>query len=493
MADIIKFPSSVKKIGDIIDDDFLLDLLYRAAMNKDSKITMEDYEKYKETGSFAEGGMMNINDMTGSISSPKRGYVDEPGSYAGEIDDFPFGKPGDPGYSTGTDPTVDPLKDTRRPASARISTKKPYVMFLKDAGYTKNASIDDVKDYAKKFKIKIKVGQVIGSPSAFRNTLSALGVKEKTQQADNVLNQALKRAKKPLYVPGAKAAIDIGEELISVVTNTEFGHPNTKKERDKAAKKIKNLKTQGNKMHGANPSKAKNAFFKETLERMWPILKNTTKGAAVLSTTLAKTALGKALGPLDLLITTPTGLDPSDIEPTIMEQMESAKTKAAELGIEPTTKLFKGGGMADIYDMTQPLGYALGGPAGMTEPERKSAQPVTMSQIMRDMEASEDIRLPGKSFSSIVTERQPVNPYHDLTRSNLERGKELGKKGLEGIRSLFGAKAAESSTLADSAKDIRILGMKLELQKVLSLDMIDKMEEMGPIEIEILYDETFGK
>ena len=44
------------------------------------------------------GGMMNINDMTGSISSPKRGYVDGPGSYAGEIDDFPFGRPGDPGF-----------------------------------------------------------------------------------------------------------------------------------------------------------------------------------------------------------------------------------------------------------------------------------------------------------------------------------------------------------------------------------------------------------
>ena len=84
MADIIKFPSSVKKIGDVIGDDFLLDLLYKAAMNPDSEITMEDYEKYKKTGSFAEGGMANINDMTGSISSPKRGYVDGPGSYAGD-------------------------------------------------------------------------------------------------------------------------------------------------------------------------------------------------------------------------------------------------------------------------------------------------------------------------------------------------------------------------------------------------------------------------
>ena len=60
MADIIKFPSSAKKIGDIAGDDFLLDLLYRAAMNPDSEITMDDYEKYKKTGSFAEGGLASL-------------------------------------------------------------------------------------------------------------------------------------------------------------------------------------------------------------------------------------------------------------------------------------------------------------------------------------------------------------------------------------------------------------------------------------------------
>ena len=47
-----------------------------------------------------------------------------------------------------------------------------------------------------------------------------------------------------------------------------------------------------------------------------------------------------------------------------------------------------GGGIMDINRMTAPLGYALGGPAGMTEPERKSAQPITIEQIMRDAEAS---------------------------------------------------------------------------------------------------------
>ena len=51
----------------------------------------------------------------------------------------------------------------------------------------------------------------------------------------------------------------------------------------------------------------------------------------------------------------------------------------------------------------------------------------------------------------------------------------------------------ETSGLMEDSSGIKILGMKLQLQKVLSLDMIDKMENMSPIEIEILYNETFGK
>ena len=45
----------------------------------------------------------------------------------------------------------------------------------------------------------------------------------------------------------------------------------------------------------------------------------------------------------------------------------------------------------------------------------------------------------------------------------------------------------------EDSSGIKILGMILQLQKVLSLDMIDKMEDMSPIEIEILYNDTFGK
>ena len=181
----------------------------------DDKIIEIKSDIFKEFGIEKNmGGMMDINNMTRPVSYMAAG---------GPMD------AGDFGDAPGVDPKVDPLKDTRRLASARTSTTKPYVMFLKDADYTKPASVDDIKEYAKKYKIKIKLGEPIGSHTAFRNTLSALGVKEKTQEATNVLNQALQRAKKPLYVTGAAAGKDVVEDLIGVVTNTEFGKPGTKK------------------------------------------------------------------------------------------------------------------------------------------------------------------------------------------------------------------------------------------------------------------------
>ena len=330
-------------------------------LGRDEFMALEEYLlsglSDKDLGK-AEGGIMSVQGYNGGgiISSPKRGYVDGPGSYAGE-DDFPFGKPGDPGYRPGVDPKVDPLKDTRRAASVRASSTKSWETFLKDADFTKPASAEDIKKYADK-GIKIKLGQKIGSNTAFRTLLNALNVKQGTQEATNVLNQILEKKGKSKYVPGVKAVKDIGEDLISVVTKTEFGHPNTKTVRDEAAKKIKDLKTKGNKLHGANPSKTKNAFFKKALERMWPVLKNTTRGAAVLSATIAKGALGKTLGPLDLLI--PSG------------KMGSGELRSdAILGGTPVEEFTKdqaqermnmrGGGLIDINYMTRPLrGYAEG-------------------------------------------------------------------------------------------------------------------------------------
>ena len=131
------------------------------------------------------------------------------------------------------------------------------------------------------------------------------------------------------------------------------------------------------------------------------------------------------------------------------------------------------GGMMNINRMTAPLGYYRRGVPG--DPELYEGYDPILGDWMK-------------------SQLRPAQPPAGNTE--VDKARELGKKGLKGIKSLLrqiGAKEAEGSTLADSAMDMRILGMKLELQKILSLDMIDKMEEMGPIEIEILYDETFGK
>ena len=90
-------------------------------------------------------------------------------------------------------------------------------------------------------------------------------------------------------------------------------------------------------------------------------------------------------------------------------------------------------GIKDIYRMTKPLGYALGGPAGMTEPERKSAQPVTMAQIMRDAEASRGPAEVTHPIQKIISDRTIVDPY---SVSQGERLKDLGSTGIETLKKL---------------------------------------------------------
>ena len=136
------------------------------------------------------------------------------------------------------------------------------------------------------------------------------------------------------------------------------------------------------------------------------------------------------------------------------------------------------GGMMNINRMTAPLGYALGGPAGMMEPERKSAQPVTMSQIMRDMEASKSPSGVTHPVQKVISDKTLVDPYSE---SQGERLKELGSKGLEGIkglsskgvnvlRQLLGSKSAEAGVyIPDETLD------------VMSLDeIVREIELLGP-------------
>ena len=90
-------------------------------------------------------------------------------------------------------------------------------------------------------------------------------------------------------------------------------------------------------------------------------------------------------------------------------------------------------GIKDIYRMTKPLGYALGGPAGMTEPERKSAQPVTMAQIMRDAEASK-APTPPIGLRKLEANLFTQDPMNQLIDKGKEELKELGR-GIQGLGS----------------------------------------------------------
>ena len=346
-------------------------------LGRDEFMALEEYLlsglSDKDLGK-AGGGMMGINDMTKPV-----GYED------GGI--------------------------TRRLASARA--EKPFEDFLKDAGFTKK---DEV------------TGKLRGAKGNWAKYLNSKNIKVGTVEATDELNRMLKAAGKPKYVDVKMAGKGTIEDLISEVTDTEPGKTkkgvNVADERNNASKKIKDLKTQGNKMHGANPSKAKNAFFKEALERMWPVLKNTTRGAAVLSATLAKTALGKALGPLDLLIdASPSPRGTGELTPEIIEEFKKGQAQ------ERMNK--QGGGMMDINRMTVPLGYANGGPAGMTQDEFIKAQMI-QEDDPRDLSKL-------SKFDQFISDRFPVDPRFtakEEIKDVLRTGREIGSKGLEGIKEI---------------------------------------------------------
>jgi len=133
-----------------------------------------------------------------------------------------------------------------------------------------------------------------------------------------------------------------------------------------------------------------------------------------------------------------------------------------------------GGGMMNIDEMTRPLGYKEGKEVGVRERIYNWLAP---NEKMSD----EELRLQGINPDSVLPEERPQ-----------AEGRPEGV--LQGIFSeLFGGRGAEGSTLMDDATDIKTLGMIVELQGVLSFDEIDKMKNMSPIEIEILYNKTFGE
>jgi len=107
-----------------------------------------------------------------------------------------------------------------------------------------------------------------------------------------------------------------------------------------------------------------------------------------------------------------------------------------------------GGGMMNIDGMAVPLGYDNGGD-------------VDLAAIMADMEASKAPTPTSHPIQKIIEDRSPVNPYSVLTDNEFKRKNPLEMlqtapgKALEGIRSLFGARAAEAGPLVDFIKSKR--------------------------------------
>ena len=134
-----------------------------------------------------------------------------------------------------------------------------------------------------------------------------------------------------------------------------------------------------------------------------------------------------------------------------------------------------GGGMMNMDEMTRPLGYAAGGPI----PRNK------FDALMAEFDTPENKAGPGEpvGLEKIIAEKYAVDPRHTLPTNFPVDSKFLARE----------MGGDQGSTLMDDAMDIKTLGMIVELQRVLSFDEIDKMKNMSPIQIKILYDKTFSE
>ena len=126
--------------------------------------------------------------------------------------------------------------------------------------------------------------------------------------------------------------------------------------------------------------------------------------------------------------------------------------------VQPQTERFRGGGMADINTMTAPLGYYRGGPPVAPE-SSEGFDPIHTGY------AEALANLQNKEYARKWNLTKPRQPGLDEQlmqdyvppRPRWDKARELGKKGLEGIkglgsksidilRQLLGSKAAEAGT-----------------------------------------------
>ena len=171
----------------------------------------------------------------------------------------------------------------------------------------------------------------------------------------------------------------------------------------------------------------------------------------------------------------PTALDfiPMSLLEEGMDMMDAKPEMAAK------------GGMINMNEMIRPVGFANGGdtiiPKEKPSPDIKPKEkPVNFKAIMAEFDTPENRAGPGERsmFSKMLNIGDPVIDREFTMKEIVKKMLGMGEGG---------------GSILDDAMDIKTLGMIAELQGVLSFDEIDKMKNMSPIEIEILYNNTFGE
>jgi len=124
------------------------------------------------------------------------------------------------------------------------------------------------------------------------------------------------------------------------------------------------------------------------------------------------------------------------------------------MGLPESIQLLNQGGIMDVNRMTKPLGYYRGGPAGA--PELDEGYDPILGDWMKDRK----MRKAQPPAGAVDMTGQYVTPPE---KPRWGKAKDLGKKALEGIRSLF-VKEAEGSELSP-AEELKLLKLQLMLEK----------------------------
>jgi hypothetical protein len=119
-------------------------------------------------------------------------------------------------------------------------------------------------------------------------------------------------------------------------------------------------------------------------------------------------------------------LGPSMIGADLMTE-EAAGPIAEILSDKKEPLTYRGGGMADINDMTKPLGYAAGGP------------------IPKDSGGLQ----PPTGLSKWYADKFPVDPIHQMKENLIDKG----KRTVKGIGELFGGRGAEGAEITEPLGD----------------------------------------